>query len=553
MAATGWREAGLLSLSTADHSRLPELLGHIATLKEASHVKVSLPSTRIDALSPEQFALLKDVSPVSSVTIAPEAGSQRLRNVINKDFSEQTITDTVGALLDNNVQTIKLYFMIGLPTENEADIDEMIRLIRDISVMARARGRRRQVNVAISPFSPKPSTPFQWEAMTGVDVLLHRSRRIKQELSEMRNVKVSYRDPDITLLETVMARGDRRVGALVMQAWKLGARFDGWDEHFDIDRWNRAARETGLSLQPFLQEIPEDVAMPWDVVCAGITRDFLLRERIRAYAEAITPDCRTGSCGACGLRRLCRLQPRNRDVATSQAAEPPPRPRAKSSAPKQPDQFWFRGVFSKMEGARFLSHRDTMELFHRAFLAAGVPLAFSQGFNPHPRMSFGPPLMLGAQGSCELFDFALLSRTAPELASLNRLLPSGLDITEAAALPGKPKSLMSVTIAGVYRIVPLVAVSLGEAGAAVESFMSKESVEVMPQREGKPAKDIRPLVEHVRVIAGSDGPAMEAILSLRGGATCRPEELIRALFPGRHWGEFLVTRTQLLQDPIPTS
>ncbi|MBN1129130.1 MAG: TIGR03960 family B12-binding radical SAM protein, partial [Chitinispirillaceae bacterium] len=211
IAATGWRKVGLLSLSSADYSCFNRLLADSMALKDRYRIAFSLPSTRIDALSSEQVDRLTGVTPLSSITIAPEAGSARLRGVINKEFTDEQIFSAVQALLKRPVQTIKLYFMIGLPTETGEDIDAICAMIETIAGMARSAPGRRFINVSLSPFSPKPHTPFQWEAMEAPPSLHAKNLHIKGRLRRLKNVKVSYRDIGMTLLESVMARGDRAV------------------------------------------------------------------------------------------------------------------------------------------------------------------------------------------------------------------------------------------------------------------------------------------------------------------------------------------------------
>ena len=269
--------------------------------KGEDHISIALPSTRVDALTKEQFEQLGRVSASSSLTIAPEAGSARLRRVINKDFTDEAIFSTVEKLLSGNVQTLKLYFMIGLPTERDEDIEAIIQMVTKISGMVRARQRRRMIHVSISPFSPKPHTPFCREKMEDTGSLGRKGAHIKAVLRKLRNVKVSYRNPQVTMLETVMARGDRRVSDLIFQAWRKGARFDGWDECFDIQRWIDAASELNIDLNTYLDEIPEKQELPWSVVSTGVSESYLMEERRRALLEMPTEDCRTGKCTSCGV------------------------------------------------------------------------------------------------------------------------------------------------------------------------------------------------------------------------------------------------------------
>ncbi|MBD3344488.1 MAG: TIGR03960 family B12-binding radical SAM protein, partial [Chitinivibrionales bacterium] len=371
MDATGWRDIGLLSLSTADYGPLSSLLKSSRALKERARVKLSFPSTRLDALSEHQLDTLKAVTGFSSFTIAPEAGSYRLRKRINKDFTNETILQTVDLLLGRGVRTIKLYFMIGLPTETEEDIRAIVDLVSQIGGLVRACARDRKVNVAISPFSPKAHTPFQWEAMDSIENLERKSRQIQNALKGLKNVKVSYRDPGMTLLETIMARGDRRVGDLIEAAWREGALFDGWDEYFDFARWGTCAEEIEMKFDTYIRAIDINQPLPWDHISVGVTRAFLEIEREKAYVGEPTADCRTGSCTSCGactkpregLWKESEQGPTVNGLKSASSLSP-----AEVSKAQQTSNY-YRFTYKKGDRVRFLGHRDMVNSIHRAFVA----------------------------------------------------------------------------------------------------------------------------------------------------------------------------------------
>ncbi|MCL2218784.1 MAG: TIGR03960 family B12-binding radical SAM protein [Chitinispirillia bacterium] len=574
---TGWRDVGLLSLSTADYSCVTDLLTSMRDIKKECHLRMSLPSTRIDALTSAQLDELNAVAPITSFTIAPEAGSQRLRRVINKDFTDEAVLDTVRLLLERNAQTIKLYFMTGLPTETEEDIQAIIDLVKTISGMLRARSPRLSLNVALSPFSPKANTPFQWEGMEPVEVLDEKGRFVKRCLRDKKNVRVSYRDGRMTFLETVMARGDRRVGDVILEAWKAGARFDGWDEKFNLDLWMDAARGIGVDLEAYTKPISTDQTLPWSGISVGVDREFLLSERARAYGGEATPDCRGGECGSCGA---CNKSVSNRFSAAStdcnilgdkpaNAAMPPHLPveniSADSIVPKGSTDFKdtnvsygrrprvvddkslecrYRFFYEKREPVRFLGHLDMVEVFHRAMTAAGFPLAFSQGYNPHPRVSFGPPLPFGAIGLAEAFDIETKSPLPGDPLDVNRWLPAGLKVKSCGKIIGKV-SLSAMITAARYRIYPPNGFNAGRMREALELIMGKQEVIVTREKNGQAAqKNIRPAITGASVNGDDSNPYWEALLSLVPGTACKPSEFVTALCPDKKFSDFSVCRVE---------
>ncbi len=550
IAHTGWRDIGLLSLSTADYSELGPLLRAAADFAARGHVSLSLPSTRIDALDKTDLDSLQAIAPFSSFTLAPEAGTQRLRNAINKGFTDAQIVSTVSTLLKRGVQTIKLYFMIGLPGETDDDIAGIVKLVEEIGAMAWRQSHRVGINVALSPFSPKPHTPFQWEPMEGADTLLAKARRIKNALVSLRNVKTSYRDPKMAFLETVLARGDRSLSACIRAAWEAGARFDGWDEHFDLARWTAAAQSCGIVLEKFLGGIALSQTLPWSVVSTGVSASFLLSERNNAAAGTTTADCRTGACSGCGVcetgasRMIRAVSPQHEtlpDAAPGAKAEPG-------------TKHCFRFLYKKDPSIRFLGHLDMMGVILRALRTARVSLAFSEGCRPHPLVSFGPPLSLGIAADAELFDVTATSLPDNPIEEINKCLPEGLAVLAVSEIPGKHVSLNADICAGSYVFLPTRTsaqggIGPGEMAAAVQSFLSASHVTINVVKEGSAAtKDIRPLVYSLEAHESvGDRPMLAAVLSMEPGRTCKAFDLLTALFAEKSCWEFLVTRKECLR------
>ncbi|MFW5960806.1 MAG: TIGR03960 family B12-binding radical SAM protein, partial [Chitinivibrionales bacterium] len=295
---TGWRDVTLLSLSTADHSGIEEILEGVNYDKDRDY---SFPSTRADALSEERLETLLKKTGTSSFTIAPEAGTERLRRIINKDFTDETVVETSYRLFARGVKTIKLYFMIGLPMERDEDIEGIWRLVERVHRKAKSVKGKRSINLSLSPFTPKPHTPFQREAFNDPETLREKSETVLRNLKKYRDIKISYRNPYMSCLETILSRGDRDVCRVIHRAWEKGALFDGWDDSLEFTRWEEAADDLGIDFSKYLREIPEKEILPWSFADYGITDAFLKAEIERAKKGERTPDCRYERCSECGV------------------------------------------------------------------------------------------------------------------------------------------------------------------------------------------------------------------------------------------------------------
>ncbi|MFC1995786.1 TIGR03960 family B12-binding radical SAM protein [Chloroflexota bacterium] len=317
IANCGYSEVSLVSLSTSDYVGIDELMASLA--QRYPHLTLSLPSLHIKSFS----VRLMDSLPRHSrtgLTFAPEVGSERLRRIINKDTTEDELLETAVAAFDRGWTNLKLYFMLGLPTETTEDIEAIIHLADKVSSLGRkAEGKRHQVRVSLSTFVPKPHTPFQWVAQEDEPRLNSKHELLKLRLHR-KGIRLSWPDPKVSLLEATLARGDRRLGKVIYRAWQLGSTFDAWSECFHYGNWLRAFDEVGLSPDFYAQrERPLDELLPWAHIDVGITADFLKREYQRALDGSKTPDCRYQACIACGLERwqpACQQKRRGSAKAT---------------------------------------------------------------------------------------------------------------------------------------------------------------------------------------------------------------------------------------------
>ena len=297
---TGWEEIGLVSLSSCDYTGLCPVLEALSGQLGEKGIKLSLPSLRMDAFSVELAAQLETVRK-GGLTFAPEAGSQRLRNVINKGIDEENIRMTLESMSEHGWDRVKLYFMVGLPTETEADLQGIVEISKEAFRILRKRHRRAEVSVSVNGFIPKPHTPFQWEAQLPFEETEARCKWLKRQVGNPK-ISLNYHDPRQGFIEAVLARGDRRLANVVERAWRKGCRFDGWTETFRFETWMEAFDSEGLDPAFYAnRQRGMEEEFPWDHIDAGVSKSFLWRERENAFQERTTPDCRAGNCQGCGF------------------------------------------------------------------------------------------------------------------------------------------------------------------------------------------------------------------------------------------------------------
>ena len=308
LASTGFGDLTISSLSTSDYRALPVLMEGLIPYCTAHRVNLAVPSLRADNFSRELMEKLKTLRR-SGLTFAPEAGSQRLRDVINKNLTEEEILSTCALAFSGGWNGVKLYFMLGLPTETDEDVlgiaDLVYKVIQTWKENAVNKKRGLRVHVATAYFVPKPHTPFQWEPQITPEEYLRRCKLLKSHFYA-KCIEYDYHSPDLSRLEAVFARGDRRVGPVIEEAMNRGAKLDGWDEFFDYPTWLDAFRACGVDINYYTTRgFGEDEILPWDPIDVGVRKDFLLRERHRAYESKVTPDCRQG-CAGCGANCLLK-------------------------------------------------------------------------------------------------------------------------------------------------------------------------------------------------------------------------------------------------------
>ena len=468
---TGFEEVGLLSLSSADYSQVEPLVYTLSERLADRRVSVNLPSLRADAFS---VGLAEAVSRVrkSGFTFAPETGSDRLRRVINKTFTNADMVKAAEAAFGKGWNAIKVYAMIGLPTETDDDLEELAKLAEDlVKTGRRIRGRKVQVKVSVGCFVPKAWTPFQWQPFAGVDELHRRIRLLKDRLRRVKGVRLTWSDPEEAALESLLSRGGRELGRTIELAHDRGAVFDGWNDYLDLEAWRAAIEETGVDVPRQLGERALDEPLPWDIIDAGVRKSYLKAEWRRALREDSTEDCKWGHCYHCGIPgdgEDTVLAPgslpligeavaetlRPKAAAYTLRAEPrTPPPVTVETQP--PVHRRYRFTFTKLRDARYLSHRQVMDALERAVRGSRLPVRYTEGYNPHIRLSMGPALGTGHEGDAELFDVDCTSQVRRQhLDAMNRLLPDGVAIVDAKPLLQGAPSLGKMVAASRYRIAP---------------------------------------------------------------------------------------------------
>lgn len=299
---TGYDELSLCSLSTSDYSHLKEMVDGIKEQADKRKVKLALPSLRLDSFEAEIY----EETSGSSLTFAPEAGTQRLRNVINKNISEQDIYNSIKGAMEHGVKNVKLYFMIGLPTETDEDLQGIVDIVHLVKDLHRQYGKSKLINIVVSTavFIPKPLTPFQWERQITIEEMKHKQDFLKEKL-RIKNVKYSWHGAESSVIEALLARGDESLARVIEEAYKQGAVFDSWSEHFHYEYWLNAIQKFNVDVDEFVGEQAEDKDFCWDIVDNGVTKAYLLAERHKSRQGVTTPNC-IGKCNGCGASKLGR-------------------------------------------------------------------------------------------------------------------------------------------------------------------------------------------------------------------------------------------------------
>jgi len=529
---TGYEDVSLLSLSAGDHSAIAPLLKALMDRQSDSKVAISLPSLRIDSLDEAWLEQIKRVRK-TGFTLAPEAGTDRLRRVINKTLTNQEIVETARKVYAAGWKLIKLYFMLGLPGETEEDLQGIVRLSREVATLSGARRGKPRLHVSLATFVPKTHTPFMWHPQISLDESRKRLRSIQDSLHDPR-IRVKWNSPEMSWMEGVFARGDRRLLPVVIRAWKAGARFDAWGDQFRLDLWEDAFRSESVDPARYLYHprAKED-PLPWDHIRSGVRKEYLWKEHLRALEEKTTPDCRRGclDCGVCDHETIDPvIRPGELTPTGPVAPEVPP-----STAPARA----YVLTFSKTDAARYLGHLELVRLFSRAVRRAGLSPVHSGGFHPTPKISFTHALPVGTESLQETVRIELSPPATPvEIKErLNQNLPDGFRILLAEDVTGLKKqnrlieSHYTITLEG-----------CGADHESMDRFLASTTCMVVKETpKGERSVDARASVKILRSLSVD---SVEFILHHLPGPSLRPEDVLREIF---HLNEIQVRAAKILK------
>jgi len=550
LSCTGYEELSFLSLSSGDFSALESLFAQSIDRCRREQVAVSLPSLRAGTLSDSILSMMAGIRRTGA-TLAPEAGTQRLRDVINKGITEEDILSHVRRLFTQGWQQVKLYFMIGLPTETEEDLRGILELAKKVQEQAPAGTKRLQVTAAISPFVPKPHTPFQWEAQISMEETRARVGLLRELFAAERRLTLRWHEPEMSFLEGVFSRGGRELAPLVEAAYREGALFCSWMDRFELAPWLRVFRQAGLDPADWLAARDPDRPLPWDHLSCGVSPDYLRRERQAALVGRLTADCRFGKCTGCGVctheGRKSPLDPGpgreirprlNREAPEREAvAAPAPPPKADRTV----KAVHFRVWFAKIGGAIYLSQLELARVFERALRRAGLEPSFSAGYHPLPLLSFGRALPVGVASRAEWLAIFLREPVSPEkfAARLNPNLPEGLAVLAADILPAGRK-VPQPDLETFELTVPEAC-----AAACLERWRALETARTLPvvweSKKGERRIDAWPLLTALEVI---EPATVRFTCCFETASYVSPLRLVEAVCPEMPRGGYALVKTR---------
>ncbi|MEA1969544.1 MAG: TIGR03960 family B12-binding radical SAM protein [Thermodesulfobacteriota bacterium] len=554
---TGYSDISLLSLSTGDYGELEQLMTTLLSVDSNYCTAVSLPSIRAGRLTPQLMKIIRSVRK-TGFTIAPEAGTQRLRDVINKNITEADIFDTVTNAFELGWRNIKLYFMHGLPTETEEDIDGICDLAKRLAGIktggtgkgkGRGRGKGKgkgqsNINVSFVTFIPKAHTPFQRCSQLAAEKSMENLNYLKQNLRHP-GINLKWQDPEMSLLEGVFARGDRRLAKVLVKAWEKGCRLDGWSDMFRFDLWEETFSETGTDpLFYTSRERGEDESLPWAHIDCGVSDEFMQKEYEKAVAGEVTPDCREDECSGCGVCDFEKIEPllHASSGARAEGVE------FKSvfndglqSKPKQNVNYTkFRFYYEKLGAAKYLGHLELANIIKRAIRRTGIKVKYSMGFHPDMKLSFDNPLPVGMESEEEFFNLYTEITTDTDLVvkNMNISLKGIIAITRCIHVAKLKKNNLAEQSS--YKIF-LKDFSIDK--TMVEEFMNSSEyiVEQVNFKGKKRVTDLRKAVVKIELL---DSSHLEMVLTKYQNRTVRPAEILTRIF---NVPDNAVQRTEILK------
>ncbi|MFH1368609.1 MAG: TIGR03960 family B12-binding radical SAM protein [Elusimicrobiota bacterium] len=491
LASTGYEEVSLSSLSCTDYRELEQLLAEVIKRYASKRVSVSLPSLRCDRFSIVTAASLS-YNKRSSLTFAPEAGTARLRQVIGKEISEKDVRETLLLAHRLGWQLMKLYFMVGLPTETDEDVSGIVRLVKAV----KRKTPRLNFNVTVSSFVPKAQTAFQWSAMAPEETIRTRTTHLRKTLPGT----VKSHQLEGSILEAVLARGDRRLSAAVISAWKKGCRFDQWGERFKYNLWQEAFSESGVDIPFYIhRERGYDEVLPWEHLEFGPGKEKLWADYQDGLKFALEPES---------------------EPELSELDTPDIKPVNQPSNPAAIQRV--RLCFGRTGPARFISHLEQIEVFRRLIRRTGLPMIFTGGFHPQPRISFGPPNSVGYESRSEYIEVELSRKVPPEeiRSAVAKSVPAGYELLSVKNVPVMFPSLESLVNLAMYEI------NADAAPQKTEDFLKQTEIIVEKTKKNAVQRiNARPLIKELR----SENGATTLLLRFGPKGNVKPEKIIQLL------------------------
>ncbi len=585
---TGYEEVSLVSLSTCDHSQVKQMVDQVVRKAAPERVSVSLPSLRLDSFSVDLADMVAGIRR-TGLTVAPEAASPRLRALINKWIPDEDLLDMADKAYSLGWEHVKLYFMIGLPTERPDDVEAIADLTLRTLEVGRGYNRKAKVNTGVSTFVPKPFTPLQWARQITMEETEERQALLEERFKKSGGgVRFGRHKSAETFLEGMVSRADRRGADLIETAFRLGARFDAWDEHLDVELWMQAIAQAGTDPAYELRERGVDERLPWDHIDILIDKQWFVDDWQRALKLQHAQDCRHSKCHRCGVidkeRELCAHMLRNSIAGRKPEAafvRPPPPPElgarpSKPGAPpvRPPEKPAVQRLIFRvgMTGqTRHLAHLESLNAWLRSLRRVRAPLVYSEGFHPHPKVAFSGARPLGEETLGDYMDVVLNARVDPHelLARLQATLPQGFQAYGVWEVPLNADSLMS-SVAGADYLF-FVDAPPDDLGDRVQAMV--DAPELLVERRAKKSKrkgrrpfrrmrtlDMRPhirrldLVEDGANIGVPAAPGQRVIaveLAVIQGRGCKPSELVELLGLERHQVRVLRLDTRFRPEAQP--
>ncbi len=527
---TGYEEFSLLSLSAGDYSSVGPLLSGLMDRYETKKVAVSFPSLRIESVVGHLAEEVKRVRK-TGFTVAPEAGTERLRSVINKYLDEAVFFQGLSDLFSKGWKNIKLYFMMGLPTEREEDLTGILELTKKIASLGEKQKIHPNVNVSLSTFVPKPHTPFQWESQIPLEEMKEKLRLLGEGVRK-NHLHFKWQNPHLSFLEGVFSTGDRNLSRVLVEAFRLGCRFDGWSDQFRYPLWKEAFEKAGVPMDPHTRRrnFEDTDRLPWSFIGTGVDVQFLWDEYQRGLQEKISPPCVKQDCRRCGICDGKTITVRESPPAATKGPERIVRKEGQRKGTKKK----IRLRFKKVGEMRFLSHLELMHLFYRASKRVDLPLCFSEGFHPMPRIVFATALPVGMESLKEIVDLECEGKITPleVMERLNQALPPGIEIMEAGEVP-LFFDLSSASNPSTYWIPLDHLISREEIATKIGRALDKKEFLIHQERDGKKRTvDIRPLIEKMEMkerLGEEPQWGVELVIRKTVGRTAKPIEMVGAV------------------------